>query len=91
MLTIFDEHTVEAMATEVRGSFQSSKVMEVLNRLSRSHRKPSVIQVDSGPEFICRKLDAWVYREKVRLDFSRPAKPTDIPFIESFNAPVRAV
>ena len=43
VLTIVDQHTREAMATEVRGSFHSSNVIEVLNRLSRSHRKPSVI------------------------------------------------
>ena len=89
VLTIVDQHTREAMATEVRGSFHSSNVIEVLNRLSRSHRKPSVIQVDNGPEFISRNLDAWAYREKVSLDFSRPGKPTDNAFIESFNARVR--
>ena len=90
VLTIVDQHTREAMATEVRGSFHSNNVIEVLNRLSRSHRKPSVIQVDNGPEFISRNLDAWAYREKVSLDFSRPGKPTDNAFIESFNARVRA-
>ena len=49
-----------------------------------------MIQVDNGPEFIFRNLDAWAYREKVSLDFSRPGKPTDNAFIESFNARVRA-
>ena len=34
VLTIVDQHTREAMATEVRGSFHSSNVIEVLNRLS---------------------------------------------------------
>jgi len=90
VLTILDQHTREAMATEVRGSFHSNNVIEVLNRLSRSHRKPSVIQVDNGPEFISRNLDAWAYREKVSLDFSRPGKPTDNAFVESFNVRVRA-
>lgn len=90
VLTIVDEHTIEAMATEVRGSLHSSNVIEVLNRLSGSHRKPSVIQVDNAPGFIYRNLDAWAYREKVSLDFSRPGKPTDKALIESFNAPVRA-
>jgi transposase InsO family protein len=90
VLTIVDQHTREAMATEVRGSFHSSNVIEVLNRLSRSHRKPSVIQVENGSEFISRNLDAWAYREKVILDFSRPGKPTDNAFIESFKARVRA-
>ena len=43
--TIVDQHTREAIATEVRGSFHSNNVIEVLNRLSRSRRKPSVIQL----------------------------------------------
>jgi transposase InsO family protein len=62
----------------------------VLNRLSRSHRKPAVIQVDNGTDFASRALDAWAYREDVRLDFSRPGKPTDNAHIESFNARLRA-
>ena len=47
-----------------------------------------MIQVDNGPELISRNLDAWAYREKVSLDFSRPRKPTDNKFIWSFNARV---
>jgi putative transposase len=35
-------------------------------------------------------MDAWVYRHGVRLEFSRPGKPTDNPFIESFNGHFRA-
>jgi putative transposase len=34
VLTIVDQHNLEAMATEVRGSFHTSNVIEVLNRLS---------------------------------------------------------
>jgi len=34
-------------------------------------------------------LDAWAYREDVRLDFSRPGKPTDNAHIEQFNARLR--
>jgi transposase InsO family protein len=52
--------------------------------------KPAVIQVDNGTEFASRALDASAYREDVRLDFSRPGKPTDNAHIESFNAWLRA-
>jgi putative transposase len=65
-------------------------VIDVLNRLSRSHRKPAVIQVDKGSEFASRTLDAWAYRENARLDSSCPRKPTDNAHIESFNARLRA-
>ncbi len=90
VLAVVDQYTREALATEARGSFSAHDVIDVLNRLSRSHRMPAVIQVDSGTEFASRALDAWSYREDVRLDFSRPGKPTDNAHIESFNARLRA-
>ncbi len=62
----------------------------MLNRLSRFHRKPAAIQVNNGTEFASRALDAWAYREDVRLVFSRPGKPPDKAHIESFNARLRA-
>ena len=31
----------------------------------------------------------WAYDNQVTLDFSRPGKPTDNPFIESFNGSFR--
>ena len=37
-----------------------------------------------------RDLDLWAYANDVTLDFSRPGKPTDNAFIESFNGPLRA-
>jgi len=43
-----------------------------------------------GPEFISRDLDLWAYQNDVILDFSRPGKPTDNAFIESFNGKFRA-
>lgn len=34
-------------------------------------------------------MNFWAYSNKVKLDSSRPRKPTDNPFIESFNSRVR--
>ena len=45
VLTVVDQYTREALATEARGSFSAHDVIDVLNRLSGSHRKPAVIQV----------------------------------------------
>lgn len=44
--------------------------------------------MDNGPEFISKALDFWA-SHGVQLDFSRPGKPTDNPFIESFNGKFR--
>ena len=43
-----------------------------------------------GTEFMSRDLDLWAYQRGVTLDFSRPGKPTDNAFIESFNGKFRA-
>ena len=45
--------------------------------------------MDNGPEFVSRSLDLWAYWNGVELDFSRPGKPTDNAFIESFNGKFR--
>ena len=50
---------------------------------------PQRIQCDNGSEFISKALDKWAYDNQVTLDFSRPGKPTDNPFIESFNGSFR--
>ena len=31
----------------------------------------------------------WAYQNHVTLDFSRPGKPTDNPYVESFNGKFR--
>ncbi len=56
--------------------------------LSRERGKPRWIRCDNGPEFVSKALDQWAYWNKVELDFSRPGKPTDNAFCESFNGRV---
>lgn len=46
--------------------------------------------IANGPEFVSKDLDLWAYMNGVTLDFSRPGKPTDNAFIESFNGKVRS-
>lgn len=48
-----------------------------------------MITVDNGSEFYSRRRDAWAYQRGGRLIFSRPGKPMDNPFIESFNGRLR--
>jgi putative transposase len=45
--------------------------------------------VDQGSQFTSKELDLWAYANGVILDFSRPGKPTDNAYAESFNATVR--
>lgn len=64
--------------------------MATLERACRSVGYPKTIRVDQGSEFISRDLDLWAYQKGVELDFSRPGKPTDNAFIESFNGKFRS-
>ncbi len=89
LLTIVDNHTRESLAIHVATRIRGSKVVEILEGAVRQHGKPRTIQVDNGPEFISKDVDLWAYWNHVKLDFSRPGKPTDNAYIESFNARFR--
>ncbi len=41
------------------------------------------------PEMISKALDAWAYKNNVRLNFIEPGKPNQNAFIESFNGRFR--
>jgi putative transposase len=43
-----------------------------------------------GSEFCSQAMDLWAYQNGVRMAFSRPGKPTDNAFVESFNGTFRA-
>jgi len=74
---------------EVGQRLTGDDVVRVLAGVASQRGKPQTIRVDNGPEFISRSLDLWAYFNGVRLDFSRPGKPTDNAFIESFNGRLR--
>jgi len=90
ILTVLDCHSREALAVVPRVSFRAHHVVETLDRLVAQRGRPAAIRCDNGPEFAGRLLDQWAWFNDVQLDFSRPGKPTDNAYIESFNARVRA-
>lgn len=90
VLTIVDTFSRFSPAVEARFNFRGADVVEVLDRLATTVGLPKAIRVDQGTEFVSRDLDLWAYHRNVTLDFSRPGKPTDNAFIESFNGKFRA-
>lgn len=68
---------------------RGSDVVDTVEYIRSIRGAPKRIQVDNGSEFISKALDLWAYENAVTLDFSRPGKPTDKPFIESFNGSFR--
>ena len=89
LLTIVDNFSRECLALDVAAGFKGSDVAQALTRIVAERGRPRQIRCDNGPEFISKALDQWAYWNKVKLDFSRPGKPTDNAFIESFNGRVR--
>lgn len=88
-LTVVDNFSREALAIPVAQRLTGADVVDAVDRLAERRGPPSRIQVDNGSEFISKALDKWAYDNKVELDFSRPGKPTDNAFIESFNGSFR--
>jgi putative transposase len=90
VLTIVDTFSRYSPAIEPRFSFRGADVVKILEEVGRQLGFPKAIRVDQGTEFVSRDLDLWAYQRDVTLDFSRPGKPTDNAFIESFNGKFRA-
>jgi len=88
-LTILDVFTREALAIRVGQQLRAEHVLEECDRLAAQRGAPVRIFVDNGSEFSGRLFDLWAYRNGVRIDFSRPGKPTDNCFVETFNGSYR--
>jgi putative transposase len=90
VLTFVDTFWRSSPAVDPRFSYRGEDVVATLERACRSVGYLKTIRVDQGSEFISRDLDMWAYQRGVELDFSRPGKPTDNAFIESFNGKFRS-
>ena len=88
-LTIVDVFSREALAIQVGERLRGENVVEVCNALVAQRGAPKRVFTDNGSEFSGRMFDLWAYHHGVRIDFSRPGKPTDNCFIESFNGSLR--
>ena len=85
-----DNYSRKCLAIDVGQSLRGIDVVGVLERLRLQEGiVPKRIQTDNGSEFISKEVDRWAYENGVIMDYSRPGKPTDNPFIESFNGSFR--
>ena len=85
VLTVVDTFSRFSPVIDPRFSHRGEDVARTLDQACKLLGYPKSIRVDQGSEFISRDLDLWAYQNDVVLDFSRPGKPTDNAFIESFN------
>ncbi|MFZ0637016.1 MAG: IS3 family transposase [Candidatus Acidiferrales bacterium] len=89
-LTIVDVFTRESLAIKVGQALKGTDVVEVLNRLRFERSAPKMLFCDNGSEFTSQIMDLWAYQNGVKIDFSRPGKPGDNAYIETFNGTLRA-
>lgn len=89
-LTIVDNYSRECLSIQVGQSLKGTDVVQALEYLKyEKGLVPQRMQTDNGSEFISKEVDRWAYENKVTMDYSRPGKPTDNPFVESFNGSFR--
>jgi len=88
-LTVVDVFTRECLAIEPGQKLGGTDVVAVLSRIARERGTPARVHCDNGSEFAGHLVDLWAYANKVTMEFSRPGKPTDNAFIESFNGTLR--
>jgi putative transposase len=89
VLTVIDTWSRVCPVMRVCRSPTALEVVDALEEARRFVDLPRAIRVDQGCQFTSKELDLWAYGNGVTLDFSRPGKPTDNAFAESFNASVR--
>ena len=89
-LTIVDVFTRESLAIDVGQALKGTDVVAVLNQIRFQREAPRMLFCDNGSEFTSQILDLWAYQHGVKINFSRPGKPTDNAYIETFNGTLRA-
>jgi len=89
ILNIIDEFTRECLASHVARRIKSQDVILVLADLFLKYGIPKHIRSDNGPEFIAKKLVAWIKNLEIQPLFIQPGSPWENGYCESFNGKMR--
>jgi putative transposase len=88
-LTVVDQWSRQSPTLEVGFRMDGTTVRNALDAAIVTYGKPASITCDHGSEFMSRVREDWAFTRGVQLAFTRPGKPTDNSFIESFNGKLR--
>jgi putative transposase len=89
-LTVVDNYSRQCLVIQMGQSLKGADVVAALTQLKKQQDiVPKRIQTDSGIEFQSKEMDRWAYENKVTMDYSRPGRLMDNPFVESFNGSFR--
>lgn len=88
-LTMVDHYSRECPEIRIDHSIRGHHVVESLEQLRLSGRKPNSLVLDNGPEFRSKALALWAVLHDVKIHFIEPGCPTQNAYIESFNGKFR--
>jgi putative transposase len=90
LLNVIDEYTREWSAIRVERSLNADDVVDCLDRIAMVRGYPVYLRMDNGPEFVAAAVRDWCRFNRTHTMFIEPGSPWQNPWIESFNARVRA-
>lgn len=85
VLTVIDQWSRESVTLEANYRLTGRCVGKALDEAALERGWPKAITVDNGTEFTSKALDEWAWRRGVKLDYTRPGKPTDNGLITVIN------
>ena len=88
-LTMSDEFTREGLAIETQRRLPAAAAVAVLDKVISEHGAPEFLRSDNGPEFIAKKLKAYLQAKGITTYYIEPGCPWQNGFGESFNGKFR--
>ena len=87
---VIDEFTREHIGFIVDCRIDASTVTELLDVITLTRgRRPRVLRMDNGPEFISAALEKWAKEEDTIRSFIPPGQPWHNGFVESLHNRMR--
>lgn len=89
ILAVVDDLTRENLALVADTSLSGLRVTRELDWAISERGMPGTIVSDNGTEFTSMAVLRWVQDPRIDWYYTAPGKPTQNPFIESFNGKLR--
>ena len=83
IVAVVDNYSKKCLSLRVGQSLKGQDVQENLHHICLTEEGTFLerMQCDNGSEFISKEVDRWAFENNVTMDFSRPGKPTDNPYV----------
>lgn len=88
-MNIIDEYTREALSIRVARKLNSVDVIDALTDLFIMRGAPDFVRSDNGPEFVAKRVRAWISAVGSKTAYIEPGAPWENGYCESFNARFR--